>query len=771
MKKIKTLLFMILISLPPAILMAQQVKIRGIVMDAFSFKRLARVSIDAGKLKKLQTDSSGLFELNLNSAEKLTLRFSRVGFKTQEYKLEPGQETELQILLEPFSNQLDQVVVAASRNPTQIAREVSSLNIVQPYLISNTNAVDLSDVLNRVPGVTVIDGQPAIRGGVGYSYNTGNRVAVLLDDMPIMGADIGDVRWNFLPIETAEQIEVIKGSSSVLYGSAALNGTVNVQTGWPTDKPQTKITLYQGINSNPRRKETIWWDAFSSPFTTGGFFSHKQKWNKFDLVVSGATYANRSHLMGADNYRARSYVKTRYRLSKNLSFGLNGNILFEKGGRYFLWNNADSGALKPFGNYIVEDFYRIFSFDPHVDYTRGKHKHAFKSRMYQIHRFVDEQKFPGANDAIANLYALDYNYKTYLLPDLFFTAGTYATTLWAKGNVYRGTFAGFSAAAYAQAEYRYKRWTALAGSRYEQMGLESHKETTGLLKRFGLNFEAAKNTFLRINYSEGYRFPTIGEKYVEDRVSSINIFPNPGLISESGFTAEIGVKQGIKIGNFSLLADFAIFNQQFDSMIEFRFGQWINPIENPQIDFFRTIGFKAFNIGQTRAAGYEFSLSGEGRIGEVLIRTLGGYTYSMPLNLSTHPQYKNWAEYSKAFFSSMGQLDSASYYAPILPYRNRKLGKMDIELSYRKWMLGYNWQFYSVYEKVDEYVNLLPGVTDFLRRVGAGDHVHNMRIAFTANENVRIAFLVNNITNLEYATRPAKMDPPRSFNVQLKVSF
>jgi outer membrane cobalamin receptor len=771
MRKGVLIILMFLISAFCTHIYAQNNLVSGIILDANTFKPLASVSVNAGKNLKSLSDSSGIFKMKLENG-KYRLNFSRVGYKTQELQFSLlNEKKEFQVLLEPFANQLDQMVIAASRNATQISREVSSLNIVQPYLISNTNANDLSDVLNRVPGVSVIDGQPAIRGGVGYSYNTGSRVAVLLDDMPIMGADLGDVRWNFLPIESAEQIEVIKGSASVLYGSSALNGTVNVRTGWPTDKPVTKFSFYQGINSNPRRKETIWWDAFSSPFTTGSFFSHKQKFGKFDLVWCGNLNANRSHLLGGDNYRARTYFKTRYRYSKNLSFGVNGNIMFEKSGRFFLWNNADSGALRPFNNYIVEDFYRIFSIDPHLDYTKGKHTHAVKLRMYQIHRFVDPIKFPGNSDAIANLYTLDYNYKTYILPDLFFTAGTYNTTLWAQGNVYRGTFAGLSSAAYAQAEYRYRRYTFLAGARYELNGLDTLLETTGLLKRFGINYELGKNTFLRANYSEGYRFPTIGEKYVEDRVSSINIFPNHNLLSEKGFTAEIGIKQGIKIGNFSALIDFAIFNQEFDSMIEFQFGQWINPFENPQIDFLRTIGFKSQNIGQTRAAGYEISVSGEGRIKNVLIRTLGGFTYSMPMNLSVSPEYKNWGNYARAFFESMGTLDSAKYYSSMLAYRNRKLAKWDIEFTYKKFMFGYNWQYYSVYEKTDEYVMLLPGVKEFFSRVGSGDHIHNIRMAYSINDVVRISFLVNNLANKEYATRPGKMDPPRSFNVQLRAVF
>ncbi len=752
---------------------AQQLAIKGRVADEITLKPLSDVSIRVNGKEMAKTDSFGQFLVKVKPG-KYTVIFSRVGYKNEEIQFEEHLEgtREFPIFLIPFVNQLDQVVISASRNAKEIAREVSSVNLIQPYLISNTNATDLAEVLNKVPGINVVDGQPTMRAGVGFSYNTGSRVAVLLDDMPLLGADLGDVRWNFLPIEAADQIEIIKGSASVLYGSSALNGTVNVRTGWGGPKPETKITMYSGILSNPKRKETIWWRATEQPFNTGAFFSHKQQFGKFDLVWSGNAQLTKSHLMGADNQRLRSYIKTRYRVNDKFSFGVNGNIMFEEGGRFFLWQNADSGALKPFDDYIVDDKWRIFSLDPHAEWKQGKNTHNFKGRLYQIHRFVDRSlpNKANENDAIANMYALDYNFSRQFNKRFFATAGTYITTLWAVGNVYEGSFAGFSRAVFAQGEYRYKRWSAVAGARYEINGLNQFEEPTGLLKRFGLNYQAAHRTFIRANYSEGYRFPTIGEKYVEDRAAGVRIFPNENLASEKGWTAEIGVQQGFKIGNFTGALDFTFFNQEYDSMIEFQFGQWIP--SSAGIPFFQTIGFRSNNIGQARIAGFEVSLTGEGRIKDVLIRTIGGYTYAMPVNLSTNPEMKDWNYYLESLVSSMGKLDSAKYYQALLPYRNRSTLKWDIEANYRFLSVGYTLNYYSIYEKVDEFIYVfLPGVNAFFDRAGRGDLVQNLRLACNLNPNTRVSFIVNNFTNVEYATRPTKVDPPRSFNIQVRVVF
>jgi outer membrane receptor protein involved in Fe transport len=42
----------------------------------------------------------------------------------------------------------------------------------------------------------------------------------------MVSPDVGDIKWNAIPLEQCSQIEVIKGASSVLYGSGALNGTI-----------------------------------------------------------------------------------------------------------------------------------------------------------------------------------------------------------------------------------------------------------------------------------------------------------------------------------------------------------------------------------------------------------------------------------------------------------------------------------------------------------------------------------------------------------------
>ena len=97
---------------------------------------------------------------------------------------------------------------------------------MKPALIANKGFTNLEQAVNQSPGVFTMDGQVSIRGGGGYAYGAGSRVMLLWNGIPMLSPDVGDVKWNAVPMEQASQIEILKGASSVLYGSGALNGII-----------------------------------------------------------------------------------------------------------------------------------------------------------------------------------------------------------------------------------------------------------------------------------------------------------------------------------------------------------------------------------------------------------------------------------------------------------------------------------------------------------------------------------------------------------------
>jgi iron complex outermembrane receptor protein len=764
---------------------AQTAIIKGSVINIQTGEKLSYASIQSNKTNITTADSLGQYIFSVQPG-RIVLKVTQIGYVPYEQDIHIGFEENLTINIEltPKENELDRVVVSGSRQEMKIAREVMSVTSIKPYLITNTNANTLSDVLNKVTGVSVIEGQAIIRGGTGWSYNVGSRVMVLLDDMPLMGADVGDVQWDLLPIEAAENIEVIKGPSSVLYGSSASAGTVNVRTGWPTNKPETKITFYQGIQDNPKNNNSIWWERTSQPFNTGSFFVHKQKFGQFDLELSGNINANRSHIQYNDDYRLRTYVKTRYRFEniKGLSTGINATYMAKKGGRFFLWKDADSGSLVPFDGSIGYDKYKIYTIDPHLTFIQNTYTISVKYRFYNIIRdgvfgAIDTNN---TNNAVAKMNAVDVSFQKKLSKYFTNTSGIYTTNFNAVGNVYPGKQKGYSGAAYTQLEFFKGRWNATTGLRYEVNAVANIEQTQRPLFRLGLNYKATSKTFLRASFGEGFRFPTIVERFVEDNAAGVNIYPNPGLKTERGWYTEIGVKQGFNIAGFSATFDACVFWMEYTNLIELRFNQYEKASYYIDTVNFKLIligedkiGFKALNLPKSRTAGYEFSLEGQGNIGQIGIRTISGFTYTYPIDLNADTSLQNVGNYIKAFVNNHRFIDATNpAFNSLVAYRNRYVVKVDLECSYKRIGVGYSINYLSIQEKIDNNLyNAIPGLKTFQQDAGHGAWVHNMRVSAKLTPHLVLAFLVNNLANNTYASRPARIEPMRSYSIQLRVAF
>ena len=137
--------------------------------------------------------------------------------------LNKNEVTNLDIDLAPSSEQLSTVVVSAGRFEQKIEEITVSMEVIKPSLIENKNTTDIQTAMDQIPGVNITDGQANIRGGSGWSFGAGTRVLVMVDDMPLISGDAGQVQWKLIATENINQVEVIKGAASALYGSSALN--------------------------------------------------------------------------------------------------------------------------------------------------------------------------------------------------------------------------------------------------------------------------------------------------------------------------------------------------------------------------------------------------------------------------------------------------------------------------------------------------------------------------------------------------------------------
>ena len=179
------------------------------------------------------------------SAGSHAVEFKFIGYTTssQKVNIKEGETVSLDISLGVEATELGVMVVSAGKFEQKLEEVTVSMDVMKGSLIQSKNTTTMEDAMQQVPGVNILDGQANIRGGSGFSYGAGSRVMVLVDDLPLLTADAGDVKWNFIPVENIEQVEVIKGASSALFGSSAMNGVINFRTSYPKDTAHTSAVF------------------------------------------------------------------------------------------------------------------------------------------------------------------------------------------------------------------------------------------------------------------------------------------------------------------------------------------------------------------------------------------------------------------------------------------------------------------------------------------------------------------------------------------------
>lgn len=797
----RSLLLMVFVSLVQ-VLAAQNAIVYGVVTDETTGETLVGVAVQVSSTQGEITDLDGKYRLELPPGQ-YTLTFSYLGYdkfkKTLNLKSDDVKELNVKML--QTSQNLGVVVVTASQYEKNIAEETVSVDVLSSELVKNTNSRDVGDIVAKTPGVQVLDGQISIRGGSSYSYGVGSRTAVLVDGMSIASADLGDVQLKQAPLEDVEQIEVIKGASSVIYGSSALNGVVNIRTAWPTSiEPETQFNFYYGVYDRPPRPELKWWKG-GVPNFTGFTVNHKRRFGNLQFITgANMDYVN-SYLEEGNEFRFRYNFKTRYQLKKDprFSFGLNGTVNKENNGRFFISQDLDSNAYRIAQG--SDDSYTKTNLNPHFQFIDDKgNKYTFKFQWFNVFRVGNGEDI----NASANSFSVENQYQKNFKDLIVLTVGTPFTAGVSKSNLYDGKRVNLSAAAYAQAELKYKRLSLVGGVRYEMNSVDTVVVTTIPVFRSGLNFRAGKATYLRASWGQAYRVPSIAERFIsEDILGSIIIWPNSKLKVEKSWSTEIGVKQLIKVKKWLAFVDFSVFWMEYENFVEYQFevltpgnglDEWGNIVDyydrdriilelNPDhVDSLKkTFAVALFpqNQPKARVAGYEVSFMSQGELGPVTFRSLIGYTYTYPRKASPEDDL-SFTQYSKDFFKDMfRRIPQDEAINKVLLFRTRHLLRGDIELKYEKYSAGFTVAYGSFPEQIPEEfksaISLISkdanAVNDYVAKHLKGDWVFGLRAAYQATDKLKVSFIVSNLTNHEYFLRPGKLEPPRSYTFQFRFTL
>ena len=764
------------------VLAAQSTSIKGIITDAESKETLPGVKVVVDSSSGALTDDNGVYEVNVSAGpHRVEFFYSGYDVKVKEVEVVEGQTLTLDMEVGLKQTALDMVVITGSQYEKKISEEVVSVDVIKPYLIENNISVDISDAVGKVPGVNIIDGQASIRGSSGYSFGAGTRVLVLLDDVPVMTTDLNDVPWRFIPQELVDQVEVVKGMAAAMYGSAAMNGVINVRTGYASSKPETKINFFQGVYMNPARREVRWWKDNRSPFETGLYISHRRRIKEnFDLVLGGNFNGISPFRQNGNNEQGRFSFKTRYKVptKKGLSLGVNGILQYQQYTRFILWQDKNEGAYKPLDGTEQTERYFLSSIDPHLTYVTEKGgSHTFRSRIYNVYKYWSDDNL---NSTLVNA---KYQYTKRLPWSLTMLAGGQVQVSTSKSNFFAfRRLTQPEAAAFVQLEKKFaNKLSVVLGGRYGfyqqldsmTLGLTAtdtvptfQAKATPFLPRVGLNYQFGKASFLRASFGTTYRVPAFAEKFIETQLGSIlKFFPNTTLKPEKGIAGvELGLKQGVQVGDWRGYLDLALFWNEFRDMTNWGFILKVDP--DGDIIF----GFRSENVDQARIMGYEVSGMGEGKLGPIPLRFFGGYTFHYGGDLGADTTQRNFGVFFKNMAKSMTMPDSVA--SSMLTYRTQHQVRVDLEADLWKFTVGFNMTYNSFMHRIDAvFEEFVPGVKDFREEHHSGNAIFNVRASYMVSDHSRFTLVVKNVANTEYSIRPAMLEAPASFNLQYRYTF
>ncbi len=457
-----------------------------------------------------------------------------------------GQAQEITDSLSPMTYKIDEVVVTGTRNATDVRHLSQTISVVNRAKIENAMQSSLLPVLTeQVPGLFT-----TARGVMGYGVSGGAaggialrglsgssaRLMVLIDGHPqyagIFGHPIADAYQTLL----ADKVEVLRGPASVLYGSNAMGGVINIVTR-RMHEDGVRTDLHTGYGS---------YNTLETELT------NRIRKGRFSSIISVSYNRTDGHRDNMLFKQYGGYAKLCYDLTRNWNAYADVNVthfnatypgpisapLLEGDQRitrgvtsFALENRYDktSGALSFFynwGNHWINDGYTPIKGESPQDGRFNSHDDMMGASLYQSVQF-----FRG------NRITIGFDWFRY---------GGEAWTEYVNGNRV-GTHNNLvdkhenEVAGYADIRQDVGTWlTFNAGLRIDHHSYVG----TEWVPQAGLSFHLPHNMELKASATKGFRYPILREMYM---------FPpqNPNLKPESMWNYELAYSQRLLSGRLS----------------------------------------------------------------------------------------------------------------------------------------------------------------------------------------------------------------------------
>lgn len=634
-------------------LIAQQSIIKILADDTKETLPCANICIENlidGNKNFLVSDASGKLIIEIKG--KSIAAVSYLGYISKIDTLFPGQNKT--IYLEPKIYTTEEMVVTAQYEPVKADKSIYKIQVININRLDQQKASNVSELLATQANIRISQD-----GALGSKINmhglSGEHVKILIDGIPVIGRMDGNIDLSQLNLNNVDHIEIIDGPMSVVYGSNALAGAINIIT--------KENRAYKVLSSIESYYET------SGVFNFHGFISGKIKKNIASLSVARNFFdgykinpAKRSF----DWNPKRQYEASGYLIKniKNTKLKLSGNFFNE-----LLLDKGD--LLAPYFETAFDQYFHTNRYSANLDLASKLNKKYYLNVLssYSYYNRLKNTFYKDLTTLEKVITANEADHDTSIFNACIFrgflskndTSSLFNFQIGYDINTENGVGKRIKGNSQVIADYAVFTTSRINLDKIQiQPGLRisyNTKYKSTPVYSINIKYSPAESMNFRGSFARGFRAPSLKELYLFFVDVNHNVQGNPDLSAESSYNA-----------NFSVNYNFSKENNFFSLDGNIFYNDISNIITLAQV---KGLLYKYVNIDRYQTQGSEL-----------------GFTYRL------HPRFTVYTTWSltgtSAFTTSSENLKKKYYYSNLasgLGYKNTKYQfgwSIDIKMNGKK---------------------------------------------------------------------------------------
>jgi len=624
---------------------------------------------------------------------------------------------------------LDDVIVTATRSEINVSEAPGSVTVISREEIVQKGGTNILDIIRGTPGVSLQGIGSGGRKSIILRGMESKHTLILVDGkrIPASNDAIGpntNYQYDWIPTDNIERIEIVRGPMSVLYGTDALGGVVNIITRKPQKGLGGSVKLTSRLANDGSHNDG---DGHDVEFNLNGSAN-----DKLQFSVTGQQ--SRRASLASKQYLGESAIEGREK--KQLSLGLdwqpseNHNIEFEYGtGKEDRWYVTNTDPIEHTGT-LYQSSYDIDRQHISLGWKGSIGKTTSSLRAYQSKVDVTNSATNGETPTVPQKLTettLDGNISFSTGEKQFITAGLeHRNEKLENSNLVTGKDDFTLNSLYVQDEIDLTENTLLTlGAR-----LDNH-EVFGneISPRASIVWTATDKLTLKGSYGHGFRAPTIKQ------VAPGYVFSLPGFEIASNPNLEPETNDALELGANYSTDKFSINTALFDNKVKNLIVTSFDTISFDPIASVVVAHFSPKNIDEARLKGGELST----RI-----------SLSKNLNLNTSYQY----------------LDAKNGAGERLESRPRHTLSAGVTWKKNNWKLNLNAEHLAdqlIKPKESRVITEVPDYT-----------IWNAGARKSLNKNLELAISIDNLTDIRLEDKSIAFNHeeyPRTLKLEVRGSF